>query len=132
MSLSMPATSVRATTRRLPSLSRATLDDQVQGAGHLVTDGPDGQRDAGHEHHRLQPRELSRGALAWTVVKDPSWPVFMACNMSRAAPSRTSPTTMRSGRIRRAFMTRSRIEIWPLPSVLDGRDSRRSTWRWCS
>ena len=47
----------------------------------------------------------SRGVLAWTVVSDPSWPVFMACSMSSASSPRTSPTTMRSGRIRRALIT---------------------------
>ena len=31
---------------------------------------------------------LSRGVFACTVVIEPSWPVFMACSMSRAAPSR--------------------------------------------
>ena len=35
--------------------------------------------------------------------EEPSWPVFMASSMSRAAPSRTSPTMMRSGRIRSEF-----------------------------
>ena len=74
----------------------------------------------------------SRGLLAWTVVIEPSWPVFMACSMSSAAPSRTSPTTMRSGRIRSEFLTSSRMSIWPRPSMFDGRDSRRSTWSWCS
>ena len=53
----------------------------------------------------------SRGLLAWTVVIEPSWPVFMAWSMSSAAPSRTSPTTMRSGRMRSEFLTRSRIAI---------------------
>ena len=29
------------------------LDDQVDGAGHLLADGPHGQVDAGHQHHGL-------------------------------------------------------------------------------
>ena len=58
---------------------------------------------------------VSRGPFEWIVVSDPSWPVFMAWSMSRASPPRTSPTTMRSGRIRRVLRTRSRIVIWPLP-----------------
>ena len=53
--------------------------------------------------------DASRGLLAWTVVSEPSWPVFMACNMSSASSPRTSPTMMRSGRIRRALITRSRM-----------------------
>ena len=45
----------------------------------------------------------SRGVLAWMVVSEPSWPVFIACSMSSASSPRTSPTTMRSGRIRSAL-----------------------------
>ena len=74
----------------------------------------------------------SRGVLAWTVVSEPSWPVFMACNMSSASSPRTSPTTMRSGRIRRALTTSWRWRIAPLPSTLAGRVSRRATCSWCS
>ena len=51
----------------------------------------------------------------------------MAWSMSSASPPRHSPTMMRSGRIRRALRTRSRISIAPLPSTLGGRDSRRIT-----
>ena len=37
---------------------------------------------------------------------EPSWPVFIAWSMSRASPPRTSPTMIRSGRMRRALRTR--------------------------
>ena len=70
----------------------------------------------------------SRGVLACKVASDPSWPVFMACNMSRASAPRTSPTMMRSGRMRRQLRTRSRWVTSPRPSMLGGRDSRRTTW----
>ena len=50
----------------------------------------------------------SRGVLACTVVSEPSWPVFIACSMSSASAPRTSPTMMRSGRMRRLLRTRSR------------------------
>ena len=59
----------------------------------------------------------SRGLLAWMVVRLPSWPVFMACSMSSASSPRTSPTTMRSGRIRSALMTSCRCLTAPLPSM---------------
>ena len=78
---------------------------------------------------------VSRGEFEWTVVNEPSWPVFMAWSMSRASPPRTSPTTMRSGRIRRALRTRSRIFTSPRPSMFGGRDSSGSTccwWSWSS
>ena len=75
---------------------------------------------------------VSRGLLAWTVQMEPSWPVFIAWSMSRAAASRTSPTTMRSGRMRREFFTRSRIVTSPRPSMFGGRDSSRITCSWWS
>ena len=60
---------------------------------------------------------MSRGVLAWPVVSEPSWPVFIAWSMSSASPPRHSPTTMRSGRMRRQLITRSRMVIAPLPSM---------------
>ncbi|MNR02574.1 hypothetical protein D3C85_1451070 [compost metagenome] len=50
----------------------------------------------------------SRAVLAWIVVNEPSWPVFIAVSMSSASTPRTSPITMRSGRIRRLLRTNSR------------------------
>ena len=61
------------------------------------------------------------------VEIEPSWPVFMAWSMSRTSAPRTSPTTIRSGRIRRAFRTRSRWVTAPAPSMLAGRVSSRTT-----
>ncbi len=59
----------------------------------------------------------SRGVLAWMVAIEPSWPVFMACSMSKASSPRTSPRITRSGRMRSAFLTSSRWRISPLPSM---------------
>ena len=67
----------------------------------------------------------SRGLLAWTVVSEPSWPVFIAWSMSNASAPRTSPTMMRSGRMRSALRTRSRCVTSPLPSMFGGRASSR-------
>ena len=74
----------------------------------------------------------SRDALACTVVIEPSWPVFMAWSMSSASAARHSPTMMRSGRMRRAFLTRSRIDTVPVPSADAGRVSRLITCGCCS
>ena len=60
----------------------------------------------------------------------PSWPVFIACSMSSASAPRTSPTMMRSGRMRSALITRSRAVIRPRPSMLTGRVSMRTTCSW--
>ncbi len=74
----------------------------------------------------------SRGLLACSVPIEPSWPVFMAWRRSNASGPRTSPTMMRSGRIRRQFLTRSRMVIAPEPSRFGGRVSRRTTCGCCS
>ena len=63
----------------------------------------------------------SRGVFAWSVDRDPSCPVFIAWSMSSASPPRTSPMMMRSGRIRNALRSRSRVTISPRPSMLGGR-----------
>ncbi len=49
------------------------------------------------------------------VVIEPSWPVFIAWSMSSTSSLRTSPTMIRSGRMRRQLRTRSRATICPLP-----------------
>src|ERR1700756_3132033 len=74
----------------------------------------------------------SRGELAWIVDIDPSWPVFIACSTSSASAPRISPRMMRSGRIRRALRSRSRIVISPLPSRFGGRVSSRTTCGCCN
>ena len=129
---SMPTTSVTCVTRRVPSRRRVRCTMRSSGGGHLLADGPRRQVDAGHQHHGLEPASASRGVLACTVDSEPSWPVFIAWSMSSASAPRTSPTMMRSGRMRSALRTRSRIVTWPRPSMLGGRLSRRTTWRWCS
>ncbi len=50
--------------------------------------------------------------------------------MSSASAPRTSPTMMRSGRMRSALISRSRARIRPRPSMLTGRVSMRTTCSW--
>jgi len=64
---------------------------------------------------------------ACSVVSEPSWPVFMAWSMSMHSSPRTSPTTILSGLMRRAFLTRSRMATSPEPSMEASRASRRTT-----
>ena len=68
---------------------------------------------------------------ACSVVNDPSWPVLMASSMSIASRLRTSPTTIRSGRMRRAFTSKSWMLTAPSPSMDASRASSRTTWGWC-
>ncbi len=74
----------------------------------------------------------SRGLLEWIVPIDPSWPVLMACSISSTSPPRTSPTMMRSGRIRRLLRSSSRMVTTPVPSKPPGRLSSRTTCGWLS
>src|SRR4029078_11297620 len=48
--------------------------------------------------------------------------------MSRVSAPRTSPTMIRSGRMRRELRTSSRMRISPSPSMFGGRDSSVITW----
>ena len=103
------------------ALEPAGLDDQVDGRGELRPQGADRQLEAGHADHGLEPARGRRaGVLAWTVVIEPSWPVFMAWIMSSVSAPRHSPMMIRSGRIRRAFLTRSVAVTAPRPSMLGG------------
>ena len=59
---SMPTTSVIGDDAARAVLESRLLDDEVDGAGDLLADGPHGQVDAGHEHHRLEAGEaVARG-----------------------------------------------------------------------
>ena len=78
-----------------------------------------------------RPRH-SRELLAWMVAIEPSWPVDIACSMSKTSAPRTSPTIIRSGRIRSVLRTSSRAVTSPLPSRLGGRVSSRTTCGCCS
>ena len=64
----------------------------------------------------------SDALLACTVQRNPQ-PAFTARLSSNASAPRTSPTTMRSGRIASTNFTRSRSAISPVPSSAGGRTS---------
>ncbi len=129
---SMPTTSLIAVTLRVPSLSRACWMTRSSAPATWSRMARTGRSMPAMRTIVSRRERLSRGVFACTVVSEPSWPVFIAWSMSRAAPSRTSPTTIRSGRMRSEFFTSSRMLIRPRPSMLAGRDSRRSTWCWRS
>ena len=107
--LSMPVISARATMRLTPSLCRTnwmtTSKDELiiwrMAFSWMVT--PE------REIMVSRRRSASRAALAWTVVMEPSCPVFMAWSMSMTSAPRTSPTMTRSGLIRKQFFTNSRL-----------------------
>ena len=86
-------------------------------------------RETGEGTERLEAGHDAAGAFAWTL-QPPSWPVLRAANSSRTSAPRTSPTTRRSGRIRRAWRTRSTRVTSPRPSTLAARPCSRTTCGW--
>ena len=102
------------------------VDDRVDAAADEAADDvePGTRRGQGH---RLQAGRDLLGLPAWSVVRRPRWPVLAAWSMSSTSRPRTSPTIMRSGRMRRALRTSSRSGTSPRPSTLGGRASSRTT-----
>ena len=125
---SRPWTSSTETMRRTPSDARSSWTMTLMAEAICSRMARTGRSKPAISTMVSSRARASRGVLAWTVVIEPAWPVFMAWSMSRASPPRTSPTTIRSGRIRRALRTRSRMRTSPRPSLLAGRDSSRTTW----
>src|SRR5471032_2132832 len=132
ISPSMPVISWMATTLRLPSVSRATWITTLMAALICWRMALPGNMAAAMLIMFSRRVSASRAVLAWMVAIDPSWPVFIACSMSSASAPRTSPSMMRSGRIRSALRTSARCVTSPLPSMLGGRVSRRTTCGCCS
>ena len=99
---------------------------------HLSADGPSGRPEPASSTSVSSRASASCVPLAWIVDSEPSCPVLSACSMSSASAPRTSPTTMRSGRIRSAARTSSRTATPPTPSAFGGRASSRTTCGWPS
>ena len=100
------------------------MHDHVDRAGNLTANGPGIGRLTLAIRIMLSTRaSASRAELEWIVDMEPLCPVFIACIMSKASGPRTSPTMIRSGRMRSALRTRSRWAICPWPSMLGGRVS---------
>ena len=126
---SMPVSSVIDVTLRVPSAMRLMCTTRLTAEATCWRIARSGMFRLAMATIVSRRYSASRALLAWTVVRLPSWPVFIACSMSSASSPRTSPTMMRSGRIRRALITSCRCLTAPLPSMLGGRVSRRTTWR---
>ena len=127
----MPAMSVIEMTRRLPSRKRAACTIRSTAETTWWRMAVSGISPVPIITRYSRRWMVSRGLLAWTVNIDPGWPVFIACSASMASGPRTSPTMMRSGRIRSAFFSRSRMWISPAPSAEGARVSRRTTCGCC-
>ena len=126
---SMPAISVICVTLREPSTSREMWTSRSNPPAICSRIALIGSSMPAISTSISSRCRASRAELAWTVVSEPSWPVFIAWSMSSVSAPRTSPTMMRSGRIRSALRTRSRMRISPSPSTFGGRDSSETTCR---
>jgi len=113
------------------ALEPRQMDDQPDAGRDVLTHDAMGSSSAVMATIILSRDNASRVSFAWIVVSEPSCPVFIACSMSSASPPRTSPTMIRSGRIRRLFRTRSRWVASPVPSMLASRVSSRTTCGCC-
>ena len=101
MSPSMPCTSVMWVTLREPS--RMRLCCTMTSTAELICSrmARTGRSMPAISTIVSRRASMSRGVLAWPVVSEPSWPVFIAWSMSSASPPRHSPTMIRSGRMRK-------------------------------
>lgn len=128
----MPAISTIAVTMRRPSAMRACCTMMSMLAAICSRTTGSGRSSSAISVTASSRARASRGVLACSVVNEPSWPVFMAVSMSKASAPRHSPTTMRSGRMRKALRTRSRMSTRPRPSALAGRASSATRCAWSS
>ena len=129
---SMPATSVMAVIRREPSFMRACWMTRSTAPATCSRMARTGRSTPAISTMVSRRDRLSRGVFAWTVVIEPSWPVFMAWSMSRAAPSRTLADDDAVGpHTQRVLDELADGDRAPALDV-GGRDSRRRTWSWCS
>ena len=133
MSPSMPTTSVMWVIRRVPSLSRVCWTIRSIALDDLLADRPHRQVHAGHQHHGLDAgQRVARGV----GVHGGRSSRRGRCSSPAAcpAPRRRGPRRRRCGRAASAASCgpgRGSVTS-PLPSMLAGRDSSRSTWSWCS
>ena len=116
----MRSTSVMFVTRRAvdEARGRTSRSNALEICSRMARSG----LDAGGEHERLETREPVAGVgvdrQRALMARVHAW------SMSTVSAPRTSPTMMRSGRMRRELRTSSRMRISPVPSMFAGRDSR--------
>ena len=125
-------TSATSTTRRVPSAPRAWQTTRSKASATCSRSAACGRPRPAISASVSMRRRASAALPAWTVESEPSWPVDSAVSRSSASPPRTSPTMIRSGRIRSALRTSRRIVTSPRPSRLGGRASSRITCGWRS
>ena len=107
------------------------VGDQVHGRAELGPHRCVRQPDAGHQHQRLQPPHGVGRAVGVDGGERAVVPGVHRLSRSSASAPRTSPTIRRSGRIRSALRTRSRMVTAAAPSARpDGsRAGRRAARR---
>ena len=102
------------------------VHDEVERRGHLLTDGPHRQVEAGHERHRLDAGERVAGAVGVdggdrAVVAG----VHGLEHVEGLAATALADDDAVGTHAQAVACTRSRIVTWPLPSMFGGRASMR-------
>ena len=97
------------------------LQDQVDAGGDMLAHGGQRQIQPGHQHHGFQAgQRIARRVRVQRGQRTFVTGIHRREHVERLPP-RHSPTTIRSGRMRSALRTSSRMSILPLPSALGGR-----------
>ena len=129
---SMPVTSVRWVTRRVPSRSRLRWTIEVDGRGDLLPDGPGGQVEAGHEHHGLEP---GQGVAGRVGVHGRQRALVAGVHGLEHVEGLAAPDLADDDAVgphaQRVADQVADGDLAP-PSMLGGRLSRRTTWSWTS
>ena len=73
--------------------------------------------------NKVSRRDSVMGEFAWIVVREPFVARVHRLEHVQVSAPRTSPTMIRSGRMRSAFRTSSRMRTSPWPSMFGGRAS---------
>ncbi len=121
-STTRPVVATISTTRRRPPRSSSACATTSIADATVGTTNPESMLRPASSGRVDSFASASRAWLAW-IEHMPGSPEFSAISRSSDSASRTSPTTRRSGRIRRASLISRRRVISPVPSRLG--------WRHC-
>ena len=128
VSPSMPTTSEMLVTLRGPPCNRLACKIRSMAEANWRAEGPDRQLQPGHADHGFEPAHRVAGGVGVDGGHRTLVAGIHGLDHVERLGARHSPMMIRSGRIRRAFFTRSVAVMAPRPSMLAGRVSSRTTW----
>ena len=128
MSPSMPTISEICIILRVPSERRLTWMTTLMALAICCRMARSGSSRLAIEIIVSSRLSASRGVLAWSVVSEPSWPVFMAWSMSIASAPATLAHDDAVGPHTQRVDQQQSLRHLARPSMLAGRVSSRTTW----